>query len=718
MITVNDRFLTGAMYAPFCRTRHAPMDEWDNDMKNMAELGYNCLHGFAEWHDIEYEKGHFDFTKIDYFVACATKHNLVPIINVATQNNVGFYSPRWLIEELRGTSEGVVDSLGQRLMESEYIVPCLDDPIYQMYAHRYLTEVARHFANDGRVGAYVLWGEPCLSGGSPTGNPICYCLHTKARFREWLKEKYGTIDKLNAVWGNEGPSDYSDFVQINPPTDYTRQRGGFNSWEDWRSFMEWNLANHIKIADRIFKENGAMQPTITEMLPGINNGIDSWTLAEGTDIVGISLFGKPTRAASMYMTVSDSIAKALGKSTFVVEAGGGSIKFDNPCDGAIFAFTPSTDELKTTILMRAGYGVNGVMYWCWRPRLSDLEGNDFGMCRPDGKPLKRTHELGKLAKRMDELSPVYARSRRKADVAIFMSQQINHLMQAEHMTENYIYGLTGANYMMTDLHINSDFICEKEILKGSLANYKVLLLPCTYILSDECAAGIEAFIRNGGHVIADYILAEKRPGGLCYTQLPGAGLDKVFGIEREDVLYMAHPALVKENTYGVTTGMFVEELILKGALSVGGEYMPGYHMVTENAYGKGKATYIATQYFSHYATTPTVELRKRIADLLEKDGVIPYLSFEKEDKREPSALLTTAMYGENGEIKIITVTNTDYYDVADSMLIPDGNYEFVEESDKWWIRRENSECRIYFTLGALQSFAIYLSTHDSTDGTF
>ena len=47
MIKVNDRFMTGAMYAPFCRTKHAPMDEWDKDMKNMAELGYTCLHGFG-----------------------------------------------------------------------------------------------------------------------------------------------------------------------------------------------------------------------------------------------------------------------------------------------------------------------------------------------------------------------------------------------------------------------------------------------------------------------------------------------------------------------------------------------------------------------------------------------------------------------------------------------------------------------------------------------
>jgi hypothetical protein len=94
--------------------------------------------------------------------------------------------------------------------------------------------------------------------------------------------------------------------------------------------MEQNLAGHIIEADRIFKANGALQPTVTEMLPGIANNIDSWKLAKTSDIVGISLFGKPKRTTSLFMSVSSSLAKAEGKSTFVIVAGGGSIKFDNP----------------------------------------------------------------------------------------------------------------------------------------------------------------------------------------------------------------------------------------------------------------------------------------------------------------------------------------------------------------------------------------------------
>ena len=87
MIQVDSRFLTGAMYAPFCRTTHAPMEEWEQDIKNMAELGFNCIHGFAEWHDIEYNKGEFDFTQIDYMIECQGEQHFRDIVIYDSKKN-------------------------------------------------------------------------------------------------------------------------------------------------------------------------------------------------------------------------------------------------------------------------------------------------------------------------------------------------------------------------------------------------------------------------------------------------------------------------------------------------------------------------------------------------------------------------------------------------------------------------------------------------------
>ena len=704
-IVIDDKFLVGAMYAPFCRTKHAPIEEWQRDMNTMAELGYTCLHGFAEWHDIEYEKGKFDFSKIDHFVKCAANAGLAAIINIATQNSVGFYSPRWLMEELRD-SEGFVDALGRKAYHSEYVIPCLDDPHYKLYADRYLTEVAKHFAGDKRVSGFVIWGEPTLE--SPiSGERICYCKHTVEKFRKHLEAKYKKIEKLNELWGSEGSSEYASFAEVYPPTGYSRQRGGYASWDDFCEFMEQNLANHIINANKIFKENGATQPTVTEMMPGIENMVDSHKLAKTSDIVGISLFGKPTRMTALYMSKSASLAKMNGTSTFVIEAGGGSIKFDNPAGYAPQAFTPSLEELKTTVLMRAGFGTRGVMFWCWRPRLSDMEGNDFGMCRPDGKPLKRTAELGKLSKRMYELSDVYNAVERKSEVAIFASQKINHIATADRMDGCYVSALSGASAMLTDLHINSDFVSDEDVIRGVLSNYKVLLLPSTYVISEECAEKIEEFVRLGGRVIADYILAEKKPGGFCYTSLPGAGLDKVFGIEREDVLFIAHKNLERKNSFGISEGNFVEEVILISAKSVDEEYGENYPLLTENKYFAGYANYIATQYFGNYERRPKKALRDRIAKLLCESGVLPYSTIDGEDNKEPTALITSALMKNDGALGVFTASNITYDVIRDRVHLPKGKYRSVEENAKLKFCETEKETVIDFELSALESFAVY-----------
>ena len=693
------------MYAPFCRTKHAPMSEWQGDMNKMAELGFTCLHGFAEWHDIEYEKGKFDFTKIDHFVECAHNAGLAAIINVATQNSVGFYSPRWLMEELRD-SEGFVDARGRKAFHSEYVIPCLDDPHYKSYADRYLAEVAKHFALDARVAGFVIWGEPTLE--SPiSGERICYCKHTLEKFRKYLEAKYKKIEELNALWGSEGSAGYASFSEVYPPTGYSRQRGGYASWDDFCEFMEQNLADHIINANKIFKENGATQPTVTEMMPGIENMVDSHKLAKTSDIVGISLFGKPTRMTALYMSKSASLAKMNGTSTFVIEAGGGSIKFDNPAGYAPQAFTPSAEELKTTVLMRAGFGTRGVMFWCWRPRLSDMEGNDFGMCRPDGKPLKRTVALGKLARRMYELSDVYSAVERKSEVAIFTSQKINHIAAADRMDGCYVSALSGASEMLTDLHINSDFISDEDVLGGALAGYKVLLLPSTYVISEACAKKIEEFVRLGGRVIADYILAEKMPGGFCYTSLPGAGLDRVFGIEREDVLFIAHKNMERKNSFGIGEGNFVEEVILTSARSMDEEYGEGYPLLTENKYFEGYANYIATQYFGNYHRRPQKALRERIARLLCESGVRPYAAIENEDDKEPTSLITSALMKNDGTLGIFTASNITYDVIRDRVHLPRGEYRSVEENARLAFYETETETVVDFELSGLESFAVY-----------
>ena len=160
MRIAEDRVVVGNMYAPFCRTEGPDVSEWPSDIAKMRELGYSCLHGFCEWSRIEKAKDVYDFSQIDRLLDLCERNGILAILNVATQNTVGFHMPAWMENEYSGRGSVDTDNNGVSL-KSIHNVPCLDDPWYREYAEKFLRELASRYKGDRRLpvsgrGAFVL----------------------------------------------------------------------------------------------------------------------------------------------------------------------------------------------------------------------------------------------------------------------------------------------------------------------------------------------------------------------------------------------------------------------------------------------------------------------------------------------------------------------------------------------------------------------------------
>ncbi len=666
MKVISEKLLGGTMYAPFCRTLDPNQKEWDKDFENMAKMGYTCVHGFAEWHDIEYEKGKFDFSRIDYMLDCAKKYGIKAIVNVATQNNISFYAPRWLMNELKDGN--VKDAFGNQLNDGLYTINCLDNPTYLKYGERYLRAVGKHFAGDDRVAGYVLWGEPFL--WSHTGHQICYCEHTVARFREWLKKKYKTIEKLNELWDSEGPSDFPDFESVIPPRGATRRLGGYVSWDDWRSFMADNFCARIKWADDILKEEGATQPTIVETDANLGpHATDQWELAKCADILGLSSFQAPGRATAFVSWVGDSIAKNLNKSTFVVEAYGGNTIFRKD------AHTPSDLEVQSNFIQRIANGYKGVMYWCYRPRMSDVEGGEWGMCLRDGTPTTRAYAGGEIIRQVKKYSDIITKMQRKSSVAIYTG--CADITELDEMTGELIAARRGSMYMLNDLHVNGDFINEEHIV--NLRKYKVLILPVAYILSEKTIQEIVKFVENGGVVISDYLVGVKRKNGICYYGLQETGLDKAFGLIDMDT-YIANPYdLAESEKFDLANGDRFSKPYVKGAETYAtyGDKI----MITKNDFGKGKAYFIGHSLFANYARRMSKKSRETVWGILQKSGVNAYMDMTNAKNLNQTPLISSCIESEKSAL--YTVYNETAYPVEDTVILPKG--EYTDFSDKKYV---------------------------------
>lgn len=688
----SERLPIGAMYAPFCRTKYVDQSAWDGDIKTMSELGYTCLHGFAEWWRIEYVKGQFDFSQTDYLIETAFRHGVTPIINVATQNGVGYYMPGWMMDEYKG--QGMVDNDGhaRNSIPCEYPSACMDDPWYQVYARRYLRALAKHYANDARIGGWVIWGEPVLSF---EGKPICYCEHTIKKFREWLRKKYaGDIDRLNSAWGNEGPAHYADFTCVRPPVGQSAQRGSYASWGDFRTFMDENLAGHILEADRLFKECGATQPTIAELFCYVGDS-NAWELSKSADIVGVSNFLRPGFETELVMTIANSLAKPQRKSFFVVEANGGP-RYPN-----YDKRTPGGAELVSEAAQMLGSGAKGLMYWCYRPRLSDFEAGTFGMCKVDGAPLKRARDAGEFARAIQPLAGLIQSLEWRSEVAVFSSRITEHLSPADNMRENYSNAVQGAMRALLDAHITPQLINEEWLRAGMLEGFKALVLPCAYILDDDVIDIIADFAERGGLVIADQYLGMKRASGVAHMTWPGGRLGEVFGIRREDVLYLDHPSLIPETPMRVDIDTCFDLVVCEGArVAMRFGEQP---LVTDHEYSLGAGVFLAWQAFCTYRKGAYRALRELLKERLGAFGVKPYITLPELDARDEPRICVSVLYAPDGA-RVYSLVNPSYEPVELIAYIDNASKATaLPGAARITSAAENGRLRVCVSLGAWES---------------
>jgi hypothetical protein len=87
---------------------------------------------------------------------------------------------------------------------------------------------------------------------------ICYCDRTRGLFRAWLKDKFGSAEKLNQAWGTHHP----DFVDIQLP-DYRRREPNDAKRYDWLDFNLWRFVDLLKWAKAQQRQIDPDIPTAT-----------------------------------------------------------------------------------------------------------------------------------------------------------------------------------------------------------------------------------------------------------------------------------------------------------------------------------------------------------------------------------------------------------------------------------------------------------------------
>ncbi|WP_422390335.1 beta-galactosidase [Arthrobacter sp. N1] len=552
---------------------------WDEDVRLMKEAGVNLVAvNIFGWAEIEPEQGIFRFDDLDAVMDLLAANGIGVNLGTGTSS-----TPAWLTtahpEILPRTADGTARWPGGRQAF------CPSSPIYRERALALVEQVSTRY---GHHPALRLWH---VSNELGCHNSLCYCDVSADSFRGWLRTRYGTLDALNAAWGTAFWSQrYSAWEQILPPR-LTLSATNPTQTLDFNRFSSDELLAHYRAEEAVLRRTSDAPVTTNFMVAAHIRNQDYWSWAPHMDVIANDHYVDhrlEAPLAELAFTADATRGLAQGRPWLLMEHSTGAVNWQprNIAKGP--------GEMLRTSLTHLARGADGLCFFQWRASLQGSEKFHSAMvphAGTDSQTWRDVVDLGSSLGRLGELAGTTVH----ADVALVFSWEAWWAHDQESHPSGdvrYIEQVHAAYRALWDAGLTVDVVAPGADLSG----YKLAVVPHLYLIRDEDADRISAFVRAGGSAFVTFfsgIVDENervRPGGY-----PGAFRD-LLGIRSEEFfpLHPAHP-LTLDN--GSPASLWSESLHLTTAEAVL-RYATGHHAgapaVTRNRAGAGEAWYAAT----------------------------------------------------------------------------------------------------------------------------
>jgi beta-galactosidase len=219
--------------------------EWRDDLQKIRALGFNTVRTGVEGSAGEPREGQYRFEHLDLMLRLAGEVGLGVIVQVYVDS-----APEWV--DRKFPDGRFVAQDGTAIRSQSAPGSCFDHPGVRDAVLRFFREVARRASASAALRAYDVWSEPAVMNWAlPTYVPnaqFCYCPHSVARFRDYLKLKYGTLEQVNRAWYRT----FGDWSEVEPPRFGTILT--YADFMDWRIYIGEKIAADLKARARAVKE--------------------------------------------------------------------------------------------------------------------------------------------------------------------------------------------------------------------------------------------------------------------------------------------------------------------------------------------------------------------------------------------------------------------------------------------------------------------------------
>lgn len=543
-MTKNLPFLWGSQYY------RAPTPEkecWETDLENMKKMGMNSVKFWVQWR-WSHRENEFYFDDLDELMDLAAKHELQ-----VTLNMIFDVSPHWLFEKYPDAK--MIDASGRKI--EPYMSacrqiggmpgPCYNHPKALAERKKFLKAAVDHFKDHPALAMWDVWNEPELAYHQRVQDTlrllkdtVCYCENCQREFKNWLKDKYGGLENLNAVWGRC----YEKWDHVEMP----RSRNGVVDFIDWREFFLDTLESEanwrLDLTKKEDPENVSYLHVVANDLRIFNpiTGVDDFRVAKKCDVFGGSMIS--------FSQIIQVISAAKGKICYNAEdhMNGGGLGIHQKRLGM--------DDLLHDFLPQLGLGIRGFLFWQYRSEVLGTESPAWGLVNLDGTPRKITHAAQEF---YDKLSPYFDKLMKSENapsrVAIWRSRR-NELFQncADATHANLHKTLEAYTNALYDLNYSFKYINETDLEENQLDGIEFLIMPACYCLNEQEAKALNEWVSQGGILFCEAHLGGYNVDkGRHSRKMPGMGLDEMWGIREVETMpsYMfsekvqADPELIK-----------------------------------------------------------------------------------------------------------------------------------------------------------------------------
>ena len=136
-------------------------------------------------------------------------------------------------------------------------------PVYRSYVEKIVDKMAARYGKNPVVVGWQIDNEL-----SHYGQGMSYGAPAQVKFREWLREKFGTIAKLNKDWGTTFWSQtYNDFSQVQMPNQYELIAGANpHAMLDLHRWFEVEAADYLRFQAAVLRRNVQQQWITTNFM--------------------------------------------------------------------------------------------------------------------------------------------------------------------------------------------------------------------------------------------------------------------------------------------------------------------------------------------------------------------------------------------------------------------------------------------------------------------